>query len=458
LVLASAAWILGRPRQQETESYQAWRNRVGECAYRSTAAREDAYCDADLSKQMATIFNAATDAGLEVTPLHPSTLEYALLKSELPQHLRRVSPLPSVAEIRRTAVDIVARWVSEAVEREVDLLFLTLSDKGVSAAHFSAGTATWSGTEFLPALNRPMLAAHTAPFSIGERAILPWVGPDDQSMDTKRIGEALPSVWFAFAIVDELLKQFTLGRRVAVSLSPDLIALPLTPVLAWQLGRQASGHVAELVPVPAQVEATVSSTDTFTAFALESMSPAEVIWQDFRMELRKAPDFTPKAVLDALASEVDVVHVATHGVFDPYDPLFSFIVTHAGPLLALDIARGSFRAPLLVLNSCASLQSGLAGGVAGYPMGRIAVANGVRVVLGNIFPIESEVAARFALAFQRLFGRGGLSLAGAYSEALSAFDSNSPEALGYSLLGASIEELFTDRPIGTPAQDSSHAG
>ncbi|MEG3615937.1 CHAT domain-containing protein [Isoptericola haloaureus] len=102
---------------------------------------------------------------------------------------------------------------------------------------------------------------------------------------------------------------------------------------------------------------------------------------------------TCAAVRESLA-DVQVVHLAAHGVHEPDNPLFSFVRLADGPLYAHELDGVNLRGTVVVLSACevgrASVRLG------GEPLGLTSVLLrlGARAVVAAVAPLRDEVAAR----------------------------------------------------------------
>jgi len=117
-----------------------------------------------------------------------------------------------------------------------------------------------------------------------------------------------------------------------------------------------------------------------------------------------------------LAPQREVVHLATHGVLNKHNPLFSFVQLGAGGgedgrLEVHEVYGLSLQARLLVLSAC---QTGVAGGtMADVPPGDdwVGLVNaflfaGAANVLGTLWPVQDASTARFMGRFYDELGAG----------------------------------------------------
>ena len=137
--------------------------------------------------------------------------------------------------------------------------------------------------------------------------------------------------------------------------------------------------------------------------------------------------------------------MVTHGVLDYQAPAFSFMVCNQAPLFSFDLFSRQFASKLLLLNTCSSGAGGAFGAASGYSPLRTSLDAGVEVAVGNLFPVETELASRFAIAFQRSLVEEKLSCAAAFCRAVGAAGVSSDEIPSFMLVGRSLESLFSER-------------
>ncbi|MBB5084417.1 CHAT domain-containing protein [Nonomuraea endophytica] len=117
------------------------------------------------------------------------------------------------------------------------------------------------------------------------------------------------------------------------------------------------------------------------------------------IEARIAP------VLRALA-EVDVFHVAAHGVFQARSPLLSSITLADGPLMAYDLLGLDHPPRLVILSSC---DAGMARAPCeGAPLGLAGtfLAQGTACVVAGMVPVRDEEALAVMTCFHELLAAG----------------------------------------------------
>ncbi|WP_344887295.1 CHAT domain-containing protein, partial [Nonomuraea antimicrobica] len=110
-------------------------------------------------------------------------------------------------------------------------------------------------------------------------------------------------------------------------------------------------------------------------------------------------------VLEALA-EVDVVHLAAHGVFHARSPLVSGITLEDGSLMAYDLLDVARSAGLVVLSACNSGMSRTP--MEGAPLGLPGtfLAKGSSCVIAGMVPVRDEAARAVMSAFHELVAAG----------------------------------------------------
>ncbi|MFI6504368.1 CHAT domain-containing protein [Nonomuraea typhae] len=142
-------------------------------------------------------------------------------------------------------------------------------------------------------------------------------------------------------------------------------------------------------------------------------------------------------VLKALG-EVDVFHLAAHGVFHSRSPLLSGITLADGPLMAYDLLGVPRPARLVVLSACDAGMSRVP--CEGAPLGLAGtfLAQGTACVVAGMVPVRDEEAAALMSCFHALLAIGH-SPARALAEATAKTG-----VLGFACFGAG------DHPLGEP--------
>ena len=112
---------------------------------------------------------------------------------------------------------------------------------------------------------------------------------------------------------------------------------------------------------------------------------------------------TEAALRADIGPGVDVLHIATHGVFDASDPLQSAIVLSSGgnaaPLTAGRLFEAPLRAKLVVLSAC---ETGMGTTIAGddlLGLARSFYLGGTITILSSLWPVEDRGTRRFMEVF-----------------------------------------------------------
>ncbi|HEX8690959.1 MAG TPA: CHAT domain-containing protein [Longimicrobium sp.] len=114
---------------------------------------------------------------------------------------------------------------------------------------------------------------------------------------------------------------------------------------------------------------------------------------------------TRAALLDA-PPDLAVVHVASHGVYDPLDPLLSGVEMADGRVTAEDLMESRISAGLLTLSGCVT---GLAKRYPGDELAgltRAAAAAGIPSVVTSLWPVEDQSAREFFAQFYQALSQG----------------------------------------------------
>jgi CHAT domain-containing protein len=118
------------------------------------------------------------------------------------------------------------------------------------------------------------------------------------------------------------------------------------------------------------------------------------------------------------AGQADLLHVAAHGIFDPFDPLASRLelapAGAAGNLTVSDVLTLDLKATdLAVLSACETAAGRISDGDDVVGLTRAFLAAGAPSVLTTLWPIDDEASAALVTAFYRHLRTPGTSLAAA---------------------------------------------
>jgi CHAT domain-containing protein len=167
-----------------------------------------------------------------------------------------------------------------------------------------------------------------------------------------------------------------------------------------------------------------------------------------RARLVPADRLSKADVLEELRGDVDYVHFATHGTFDPLDPLRSALHLVRDPqsdrfrITARDLAALEFRrSPVVTLSACSSALTsygptndcdGLIGSL---------LRAGARCVIGSRWPVYDSTAARFMTGLHARFAAGKTSAQSSLHETQSALRRD----------GSRVEDWAAFSYLGTPS-------
>ena len=137
----------------------------------------------------------------------------------------------------------------------------------------------------------------------------------------------------------------------------------------------------------------------------------------------KEKDLTHDAVLAALR-ERDLVHLATHGIYEPQAPLFSALVTsptqdQASRLSLYEITDIQVKARLVVLSACDSAIGKLTQGDEIAGLTRTFLSAGAKTVISSLWTVDDASTSLLMQEFYRQLGRGSSPAAALRSAALA---------------------------------------
>jgi hypothetical protein len=329
----------------------------------------------------------------------------------------------------------------------VDLLILALARQGVNFMHYRSDQAIWRSVHGLPELNQASLGVLTTysgkPGEEGSDAA--WGFPElPEGITPQELMHKISDLLVQFAF-----KHHEIRPRNCLIIGPELVSLPLLTTFGLKLLEiyNDEAHLAEL-DITSQLKdennqdlTDVNRTARFAGFQDRSLG-AEILWPELGVKGKVRETFSPDDILSALRDGTEIVHLVTHGVLDHLSPAFSFIVADGHPLFSFDFFDCELTTKLLILNTCSSASGGFYGGSPGASPLRIAVAGGVEIGVGNLFPVETGLATRFGFAFQKAIASGECS-ASAFTKALFAIKEDKDNVASFALVGRSPESLFS---------------
>lgn len=243
------------------------------------------------------------------------------------------------------------------------------------------------------------------------------------------------------ALVDEQSGRF-LMQDYSITLLPSAAAVP---VLRGQRDEAARlpNHAIGLAPFPDELPSTKQEVEAFQA----SMPGATV---------RTGPDATEQVLRRALANQ-GIVHVATHGVLNVRNPMFSrielarpaaFSANDDGRLEVHELLGVGIQSALVFLSGCETgagqeWSDDPVRGAAELTLAQAILSAGAANVVLTLWRIDDAGAAAFATQFYRALPRQSLAEAVATAQRSMAADARygSPYYwAGYLLSGGSAQE------------------
>ena len=125
------------------------------------------------------------------------------------------------------------------------------------------------------------------------------------------------------------------------------------------------------------------------------------------------------------APQADVLHIATHGVHRPDNPMFSGLRLSDGWLAARDLYSVQLSASLVVLPACESVLASNTEGDELFGIARGFLYAGAPSLVGSLWPVQDEQTAQLMVAFYSALRRG-LGAAAALREAQLAVCAEHP--------------------------------
>lgn len=132
------------------------------------------------------------------------------------------------------------------------------------------------------------------------------------------------------------------------------------------------------------------------------------LWPAHRLLLRAAAS---KAALTTLAPDYPYIHLASHGLFSPQDPLASRLLLAAaegqdGALRVDDLYQLRLQARLVVLSACESGLGGLGSGDDLIGLGRALLYAGASNTLASLWPVDDASTAQWMHHFYQALAQG----------------------------------------------------
>jgi hypothetical protein len=424
--------------------FAEWRGEIAERAKEKVLQLEEERVTADMSfeefgQRLASVAGSnAVGVQLGAELLLDST------KEDFSLYFTPSYPTFSLASIENSR-QFVESICTRLRELDVDLLVVTFASVGISILHYRSDRNRWQAANGIPEFSQAALGmlAVDAGRSGGEGADAGWGSPE--------MPEGMTATQLMSRIADRMVQyafqRHQLRARNCMIISPDLEGVPLACSLARKLHQEFGdearlGELSRTGRPEAFTQPSVGGR--FAGFRDPSLED-EIIWESLGLSGQVQKEFSPDDLLAALERDQEIVHLVTHGVLDYQTPAFSFMVANQAPLFSFDLFSRKFATKLLLLNTCSSGAGGAFGSASGFSPLRTSLEAGVEVAVGNLFPVETDLAARFAIAFQRSLVEEKLSCAAAFCRAVRAAGVDGDEIPSFMLLGRSLDSLFSEQ-------------
>jgi hypothetical protein len=424
--------------------FAEWRTELAERAKEKVLHLEEERVTAEMSFEEFGHRIASMAGSISLGAQSTSEMLLDITKKDFPLYFVPSYPTSSLASIDRSR-QFVESICARLHELDVDLLVVTFASVGISILHYRSDQNRWQSANGIPEFSQAALGALAvdAGRSGGEGSDAGWGSPE--------LPEGMTATQLMSRVADQIVQyafeRHQIRARNCLLIAPDLEGLPLTCSLAVKLHQQF-GDEAQLAELSrsgrAGSFAEGSKGGRFAGYRDPSLED-EIIWQSLGLSGEVRLQFSADDLLSALESDKEILHVVTHGVLDYQAPAFSFMVCNQAPLFSFDLFSRKFSTKLLLLNTCSSGAGGAFGAASGYSPLRTSLEAGVEVAIGNLFPVETELAARFAIAFQRSLVEKKGSCATAFCRAVGAAGVSSDEIPSFMLVGRSLESLFSER-------------
>lgn len=328
---------------------------------------------------------------------------------------------------------------AEAEEYAVDLLFAGLDINGPVFLYFSQDNRKWHHCGGPAFINRPTLLKTLD--KIRKESLL-RVTQRDELFNFDLIWQP---------VVEDVFSQLPLSPRISVILCPEFQSTPLVSIIASRMYKlygdeSAVGEIdlgAFVKHGSHSTRETNSQNKAFLSFVDSDLVGNEIRWSDWGWQGKVVSRFGPADILNALESQLCVLHLVMHGHLNRGEPVLSFLLTPKGPLFAFELMERDIAVRLLVINSCSSTSGGLFCAPHACSVGRIAMMNGAEAVLGNVFPINTDTARAVAITFQNCLAGLRRSPAHAFTRSIGTVSNEEGISPPVAMFGRSIRTLFS---------------
>jgi hypothetical protein len=437
--------------QEEMAAMREWRRQVAEAISQAVSQRQER--GLPVERPIEEALEIALNAEIGSTNAFdfvPSDLALSFQKGNQYKFLGYFNRAPGrLAESIQTGL---ARLYGNADELQIDIVALIVGEDAIRFLHRQPG-GHWTAKQ-LKLLPRTFLVSLGA--YIGRRPF----GAADSLHDmwgdlTRDIGGDPADLPYGVAQrLGAVASGLEVGDKVAVVVAPELTPFPVTAAFASSLSQRnpdvAVGEldVAGLWENEASQGPAALTLNRFEGFVLPGMKDSEVGWGRLGLPGSVRRSFTGDDIVASLEDGTSIVHLVSHGLLDAGDPLFSLLVTGGDQhLMQTDLIGHELHAQLVMLNTCSSAAAGAFGGGMGSSFARVLLAGGVKAMLGNVLPVETDVALQFAEEFQAQMSRSDCSPALAFARS-SAVARQDNYAAPLTLLARSLPAMF-----GTPNID-----
>ncbi len=421
-----------------------WRTELAERAIEKVLKLEDERINAEISCEEFGQRLAAVVGTEAVAPQLPHELMLDSTKEELPLYFAVSRPTLAGASLENSR-QFVQSICARLRELDTDLLVITFANGGISVLHYRSDRNRWQAANGIPEFSQAALGLLTvyAGRSGGEDDDAGWGSPGlPQGMTAPQLLSRIADQMVQFAF-----RRHQIRARNCLIIAPDLEGVPVACSLALKLHQEFGdkAHLGELSRAGRPEAFAPPATGGRFAGFRDPLLEDEIIWESLGLSGEVRQQFGPEDLLAELERDQEIVHVVTHGVLDYQAPAFSFIVADQAPLFSFDLFSRQFAVKLLLLNTCSSGAGGAFGGGSGYAPLRTSLDAGVEVAVGNLFPVETDLAARFAIAFQKSLVAEKLGCAAAFCRAVGAAGVKGGEIPSFMLVGRSLESLFSEK-------------
>lgn len=333
--------------------------------------------------------------------------------------------------------------IKEAQVHSVDLIFVSRSNNGLCVLSYKPVDDYWLSFEGMESISRA---------SLMKGVVVDW---KNAAAYTRPIDKQFDSMTeITIQIADMVIKNVNPGSRIAFVITPELSNFPIIPIFANIIAKvrgkgTAIGEInfngGAFDKINYESNCLCGSPDncSYIAFVDKDITLDEIKWGENGLKGKTRTNFSCKDILKALTDETDLVHIVVHGHYEKESPMFSFLETPKGPFFSWQLLDVVPKTKLLILNSCSSMAGGaFTGWHSSAPM-RLAVTKGVETALGNIVPVPTSEAMKTCTILQRQLIKNGMSIAEAYTVAVTETAENKYQFNALSLLGRSINSLFS---------------